>query len=80
MSLTAGALRRSTLTVALVLGLGGQAWAGPATDQLRTYTDRVMVVLESRTMTAPERHLVDRQLGCELAGQIAGESVAVSSP
>jgi phospholipid transport system substrate-binding protein len=40
---------------ALVLGLGSQAWAGPATDQLRTYTDRVMVVLESRTMTAPER-------------------------
>ena len=31
------------------------ALAGPATDQLRTYTDRVMVVLESRTMTAPER-------------------------
>ncbi len=55
MSLRAGALRRSTLTVALVLVLGGQAWAGPATDQLRAYTDRVMVVLESRTMTPPER-------------------------
>jgi phospholipid transport system substrate-binding protein len=54
-SLSAGALRRSALTVALVLELGGQAWAGPATDQLRAYTDRVMVVLESRTMTAPER-------------------------
>jgi phospholipid transport system substrate-binding protein len=54
-SLSAGALRRSTLTVALVLELGGQAWAGPATDQLRAYTDRVMVVLESRTMTAPQR-------------------------
>ena len=55
MSLTVGALRRSTLTVALVLGLGAQAWAGPATDQLRAYTDRVMAVLESRTMTAPQR-------------------------
>jgi phospholipid transport system substrate-binding protein len=54
-SLSAGALRRSMLIGALVLGLGSQAWAGPATDQLRTYTDRVMVVLESRTMTAPER-------------------------
>jgi phospholipid transport system substrate-binding protein len=43
------------LTVALVLGLGAQAWAGPATDQLRAYTDRVMTVLESRTMTAPQR-------------------------
>jgi len=53
--LSAPALRRSALTVALVLGLGGQAWAGPATDQLKAYTDRVMVVLESRTMTAPER-------------------------
>jgi phospholipid transport system substrate-binding protein len=54
-SLSAGTLRPSTLTVVLVLGLGGQAWAGPATDQLKAYTDRVMVVLESRTMTAPER-------------------------
>jgi len=43
------------LPVALVLGLGGQAWAGPATDQLRAYTDRVMVVLENRTITPPER-------------------------
>lgn len=55
MSLSAGVLGRSALIGALVLGLGSQAWAGPATDQLRTYTDRVMVVLESRTMTAPER-------------------------
>ena len=39
------------LSVALVLVLEGQAWAGPATDQLRAYTDRVMVVLENRTMT-----------------------------
>jgi phospholipid transport system substrate-binding protein len=43
------------LTVALVLVLDGQAWAGPATDQLRAYTDRVMVVLENRTMTPVER-------------------------
>lgn len=48
-------LRRAALTLALVLGLGGQAWAGSPTEQLRFYTDQVMKVLESRTMTAPER-------------------------
>lgn len=48
-------LRRAALTLALVLGLGGQAWAGSPTEQLRVYTDQVMKVLESRTMTAPER-------------------------
>ena len=47
--------RRAALTLALVLGLGGQAWAGSPTEQLRVYTDQVMKVLESRTMTAPER-------------------------
>lgn len=45
----------TTLAVALVLGLGGQAWAGPPTEQLRAYTDRVIGVLESRTLTPPER-------------------------
>jgi len=43
------------VTVALVLGLGGQAWANSPTEQLRVYTDQVMKVLESRTMTPPER-------------------------
>jgi phospholipid transport system substrate-binding protein len=47
--------RRSALTLALVLGLGGQAWASSPTEQLRAYTDQVMKVLESRTMTAPAR-------------------------
>jgi phospholipid transport system substrate-binding protein len=45
----------SALTIALVLGLWGQAWANSPTEQLRVYTDQVMKVLESRTMTAPER-------------------------
>ena len=49
------ALRRSAVTIALVLGLGGQAWANSPTEQLRVYTDQVMKVLESRTMTPPER-------------------------
>jgi phospholipid transport system substrate-binding protein len=48
-------LRRSALTIAVLLGLAGQAWASSPTEQLRAYTDQVMKVLESRTMTAPER-------------------------
>jgi phospholipid transport system substrate-binding protein len=48
-------LPRWTLTIALVLGFGSQAWASSPTEQLRVYTDQVMKVLESRTMTAPER-------------------------
>jgi phospholipid transport system substrate-binding protein len=51
----AGSLRRAALTIALVLGLGGQAWASSPTEQLRVYTDQVMKVLENRTMSAPER-------------------------
>ena len=65
MSLSAGALRRSMLTVALVLGVGGQAWASSPTEQLRAYTDRVMEVLESRTMTAPERVEAVRRVASE---------------
>jgi len=64
-SLSAGALRRSMLTVALVLGVGGQAWASSPTEQLRAYTDRVMEVLESRTMTAPERVEAVRRVASE---------------
>jgi phospholipid transport system substrate-binding protein len=48
-------LRRSALTIAVLLGFAGQAWASSPTEQLRAYTDQVMKVLESRTMTAPER-------------------------
>jgi phospholipid transport system substrate-binding protein len=48
-------LRRSALTIAVLLGLAGQAWASSPTEQLRAYTDQVMKVLESRTMTGPER-------------------------
>jgi phospholipid transport system substrate-binding protein len=52
---TARSLRWSALTIGLVLGLGGQAWASSPTEQLRVYTDQVMKVLESRTMTPAER-------------------------
>ena len=55
MPVRTSSLRRSALTIAVLLGFAGQAWASSPTEQLRAYTDQVMKVLESRTMTAPER-------------------------
>ena len=43
------------LVAALVLGLAADAWAGPPTDQLRTYTDEVLKVLQNPALTLPER-------------------------
>ena len=53
--MTGRVAERTVLAVALVLALGGPAWASSPTEQLRAYTDRVMEVLENRTMTPPER-------------------------
>ena len=39
----------------LVLGLASAAWAGQPTDQLRTYTDQVLKVLEDPALSLPER-------------------------
>jgi len=39
----------------LVLGLALDAWAGQPTDQLRTYTDQVLKVLENPALSLPER-------------------------
>jgi phospholipid transport system substrate-binding protein len=61
---------KAVLAVALVLGLGSPTWAGSPTAQLRAYTDRVMEVLESRTMTPPER--------LEAVRAVAGEAFDVS--
>jgi phospholipid transport system substrate-binding protein len=47
--------RLISLTAVLVLGLASDAWAGPPTDQLRTYTDEVLKVLQNPTLTLPER-------------------------
>jgi phospholipid transport system substrate-binding protein len=55
----------TVLAVALVLGLGGPAWAGSPTEQLRAYTDRVMEVLENRAMTSPERVAAVRAVASE---------------
>ena len=38
-----------------VLGLGSAAWAGQPTEQLRTYTDEVLKVLQNPALTLPER-------------------------
>jgi phospholipid transport system substrate-binding protein len=43
------------LVAALVLGLASVTWAGPPTDQLRTYTDEVLKVLQNSALTLPEK-------------------------
>jgi phospholipid transport system substrate-binding protein len=54
------------LAVAGVLGLGGPAWAGAPTDQLRRYTDQLMKVLENPALTAPERLTAVRTVASEV--------------
>lgn len=48
-------MRRLALTVVITLSLGGYAWAGAPTEQLRAYTDEVMKALENPTLTAAAR-------------------------
>ena len=50
----------------LVLGLASAAWAGQPTDQLRTYTDQVLKVLEDPALSLPER----REMVKHLAEQV----------
>jgi phospholipid transport system substrate-binding protein len=54
------------LIVALVLGLASAAWAGPPTEQLRTYTDQVVKILQNPSMTLPERREAVRHLAEEV--------------
>jgi phospholipid transport system substrate-binding protein len=58
-------IAKAVLAAGLVLGLGGPAWASSPTEQLRAYTDRVMEVLESRTMTPSERLAAVRAVASE---------------
>jgi phospholipid transport system substrate-binding protein len=53
------------LIVAFVLGLGTDAWAGAPTDQVRSYTDRVVKVLEDPALTQPQRRDAVRSLATE---------------
>jgi phospholipid transport system substrate-binding protein len=50
------------LIAVLVLAPGPDAWAGPPTDQLRTYTDQVLKILQNPSMTLPDRREAVRHL------------------
>lgn len=54
------------LTAAVVLGVGGPAWGGSPTEQLRAYTEQVMKVLENRALTGPERLTAVRAVANEV--------------
>ena len=54
------------LIVVLVLGLASAAWAGPPTEQLRTYTDQVVKILQNPSMTLPDRREAVRHLAEEV--------------
>ena len=47
--------RSISLAAVLVLALASDAWAGPPTDQLRTYTDEVLKVLQNPALTLAQR-------------------------
>src|SRR6266511_340405 len=54
------------MVTVLVLGSGPHAWAGPPTDQLRTYTDQVLKILQSPSMTLADRREAVRNLAEEV--------------
>ena len=54
------------LIAVLVLVPGPDAWAGPPTDQLRTYTDQVLKILQNPSMTLPDRREAVRHLAEEV--------------
>jgi phospholipid transport system substrate-binding protein len=53
------------LTVALVLGVATSGWAGAPTDQLRSYTDQILKVLENPSLSLPEKRAQVRKLASE---------------
>jgi len=59
-------IRLIPLLVVLVVVPGPTAWAGPATDQLRMYTDQVLKILQNPSMTLAERREAVRQLAEEV--------------
>jgi phospholipid transport system substrate-binding protein len=50
------------LLTILLVAPGPPAWAGPATDQLRVYTDQVAKILQNASMTLAERREAVRHL------------------
>ncbi len=59
-------IRLISLLVVLMVAPGPPAWAGPATDQLRTYTDQVLKILQNPSMTLSERREAVRRLAEEV--------------
>jgi phospholipid transport system substrate-binding protein len=59
-------IRLIPLLVVLVVAPGPPAWAGPATDQLRAYTDQVLKILQNPSMTLQERREAVRHLAEEV--------------
>jgi len=58
--------RAIPLAVALVFGVGTNSWAGAPTDQLRTYTDQILKVLENPGLSLPEKRAAVRKLASEV--------------
>ena len=54
------------LLAVLLVAPGPPTWAGPATDQLRMYTDQVLKILQNPSMTLPERREAVRHLAEEV--------------
>jgi len=54
------------LIAVLVLALGPEAWAGAPTEQLRTYTDQVLKILQNPSMTLADRREAVRSLAEEV--------------
>jgi phospholipid transport system substrate-binding protein len=59
-------IRLISLLVVLVVAPGPPACAGPATDQLRAYTDQVLKILQNPSMTLPDRREAVRHLAEEV--------------
>ncbi|HYS92449.1 MAG TPA: ABC transporter substrate-binding protein [Candidatus Acidoferrales bacterium] len=57
---------KTLLAVALVTGLGTNSWAGAPTDQLRTYTDQILKVLENPGLSLPEKRATVRKIASEV--------------
>jgi phospholipid transport system substrate-binding protein len=54
------------LALGVVLVFASASWAGAPTDQLRTYTDEVLKVLENPGLSLPQRRDAIRQLAAEV--------------
>jgi phospholipid transport system substrate-binding protein len=54
------------LLAVLLVAPGPPAWAGPATDQLRVYTDQVSKILQNPSMSLAERRQAVRHLAEEV--------------